>query len=377
MTEHPQLSGLPYSAPSTEEDRVSWLRLIRSHRVGVITFFRLLEEYGSATAALAHLPEVATKAGVSDYLPATDQAVQTEIRAAQACGAQMLCFPDSLYPPLLREIADPPPLIWVRGNPENLIKPGLSLVGARNASSLGTRMARKLSQDLGKARFVIASGLARGIDTAAHLASLETGSIAVFGGGVDVVYPKENVGLARDILQNGCIISEAPMGLYPQARHFPSRNRIVAGLSRATIVVEAAARSGSLITARAALDQSRDVLAVPGHPFDARASGCNMLLRDGATLIRSAEDVLDAVGDAYPAELILTEKDAPDPTPSATVDAKHLQQKILSRLSPSPLAEDQLIRDLSMPSPLITPALVCLEMEGQITRHPGGLLSLP
>ncbi len=377
MTDHPHFSGIPHFVPSTEEDRVSWLRLIRSHRVGVMTFFRLLDEYGSATAALSHLPDVAAKAGVSDYRPATDQAIHTEIQAAKSCGAQMLCFSDPQYPPLLREIADPPPVIWLRGNPEHLTKPCLSLVGARNASSLGARMARKLAQDLGQAGFIITSGLARGIDTAAHQASLETGSIAVFGGGVDVIYPKENAGLAQDILENGCIISEAPMGQYPQARHFPSRNRIVAGLSRATLVIEAAARSGSLITARAALDQSRDVLAVPGHPFDARASGCNMLLRDGATLIRSAEDVLDVVGAAYPPVPDPVEETAPPPAQSAEVDTAELHQEILSRLGPSPLAEDQLIRDLSMPPPLITPALVCLEMAGEITRHPGGLLSLP
>jgi len=253
------------------------------------------------------------------------------------------------------------------------------MVGARNASSLGTRMARALAQDLGAAGYVIVSGLARGVDAAAHLAALDTGTVAVQAGGVDVMYPAENTELALGIAQSGLRCSEQPMGLQPMARHFPSRNRIIAGLSRATIVVEAAARSGSLITARDALDQGREVLSVPGHPLDARASGCNMLIRDGATLIRSAEDVLEVLGPVAPRavacvpHLKVVRSDPPQRSPAK---GAALHRQILSRLGPSPVAEDQLIRDLQAPAAEVAPALVDLELDGQIARQPGGLLTL-
>ena len=239
-------------------------------------------------------------------------------------------------------------------------------------------MARALASGLGEAGFVITSGLARGIDTAAHLAALKTGTIAVLGGGVDVLYPSENTKLAEDIVaQGGARISEQPMGLQPQARHFPARNRIISGLARAVIVVEAAARSGSLITARTALDQGREVMAVPGHPFDARASGCNMLLRDGARLVRSPEDVIEALAP-------LAEPAMPNPAEHpndahqadrSLADAARLHQSILDRLGPSPMGEDQLIRDLGASSRLVSPALTDLELQGRINRQPGGLIS--
>jgi DNA processing protein len=232
------------------------------------------------------------------------------------------------------------------------------------------------------------SGLARGIDAEAHLAALEAGTVAVMAGGVDVVYPEENAKLAALIAERGCLLSEQPMGLQPQARHFPQRNRIVAGLVRAVVVVEAAARSGSLITAKEALDLGREVMAVPGHPFDARASGCNMLIRDGAVLVRGAADVLAALGIAQ----VRTASDATDmrapqvgniPTalPGPVPVARPLSQladlhsQILQRLGPSPMAEDQLIRDLALPASKVAPELVALELEGTITRQAGGLLS--
>ncbi|MEP3299769.1 MAG: DNA-processing protein DprA [Pseudoruegeria sp.] len=367
-------SDSPVSIPSTEEEKVSWLRLIRSHRVGVVTFFRLIREHGTASAALEALPDVASKAGVQHYSAVSCQAAHQEMQAARSCGAQMICFGEPHYPSLLTKISDPPPVIWAIGNAALLNRPSAAIVGARNASSLGTRMAKKLAKDLGKAGYTIVSGLARGIDTAAHTAATDSGTVAVFGGGVDVVYPKENTALAHLIQKEGCIISEAAIGQYPQARHFPSRNRIVSGMTRATIVVEAAAKSGSLITAQTALDQSRDVLAVPGHPFDARASGCNFLLRDGATLVRSAEDVIEAIGPAQIAQP--DHQSAPERALEAAPDMRQLHTDILARLGPSPIAEDQLIRDLSLPAPVIAPALVTLELDGYIARHPGGLLTL-
>jgi DNA processing protein len=256
----------------------------------------------------------------------------------------------------------------------------IALVGARNASSLGTRMARRLAEQLGEAGYVVVSGMARGIDTAAHHASLATGTVAVMAGGVDVVYPVENAVLAQEIAEKGLRLSEQPLHLQPQARHFPQRNRIISGLAKAVVVVEAAGKSGSLITARTALDQGRDVLAVPGHPFDARAAGCNMLIRDGAVLVRGAEDVIAALaGGSRQAGYAAT---APVPIPHAPPERRSLAETtalhgmILDRLGPSPLAEDQLIRDLALPVGAVAPELLALELEGRIRRQPGGLLSL-
>ena len=296
MFEDTHPSTHPPLPPTTEDDRISWLRLLRSRRVGTSTFYRLLREHGTAQSALLALPELALAAGVSDYSPCPPGVAEAEWRRGHAAGAQLICITDPLYPKTLVEIADPPPFLWAIGNLDALSKPCVALVGARNASSLGTRMAKSLATDLSEAGFQIVSGLARGIDTAAHTASLEGGTIAVMAGGVDVIYPAENAQLGLDIVKNaGARISEQPIGLTPQARHFPPRNRIVSGLASAVVVVEAAAKSGSLITARNAIDQGREVLAVPGHPFDARAAGCNLLIRDGATLVRSASDVIEAI----------------------------------------------------------------------------------
>jgi DNA processing protein len=248
----------------------------------------------------------------------------------------------------------------------------IALVGARNASSLGGRMARKLAGDLADAGYVVVSGLARGIDAAAHLGALAGGTLAVQAGGVDVIYPVENTQLAHDIAKQGLRIAEMPMGLQPQARHFPARNRIISGIAQAVVVVEAAAKSGSLITARNALDQARDVLAVPGHPFDARAAGCNMLLRDGATLVRSADDVLEALA-PKPVETMLPQQAQPSRPALRNIAALHAM--ILQRLGPAPLAEDQLLRDLAVAATDVAPALVDLELDGKITRQAGGLLA--
>ena len=365
----------PPLPPTPEDEQFARLRLLRSRRVGLSTYKRLLAEHGNAQNALAALPEVARAAGVSDYRICPEGVVRAELKAARDAGARLVALGDAEYPATLEEIADAPPFLWTLGDNALLNRPMVALVGARNASSLGTRMARSLAQQLGEAGFVIVSGLARGVDAAAHLASLETGTIAVQAGGLDILYPAENAKLAGDIAAKGLRLSEQPMGLQPMARHFPSRNRIISGLARATIVVEAAAKSGSLITARDALDQGRDVLAVPGHPFDARAAGCNMLLRDGATLVRSAADVIEAIG---PAESVETGQQplplAPAPRPRSLRETAALHQQILDRLGPSPVAEDQLIRDLQTAASDVAPALVDLELEGRIARQPGGLL---
>ena len=370
---HPQLP------PTTEDDRVSWLRLLRSRRVGPSTFHRLMAEHGSAAAALAALPEIARAAGVADYAVCPEAVAQAELRAGGNAGAQFITHENPNYPNTLRDLPDAPPVLWIIGDIAVLDRPMIALVGARNASSLGTRMAKSLAIDLASAGYVIVSGLARGIDTAAHLASLATGTLAVMAGGVDVIYPVDNTRLAQDMLQTGLRLSEQPIGLVPQARHFPARNRLISGLAQAVVVVEAATKSGSLITARTALDQGREVMAVPGHPIDARASGCNMLIRDGAILVRNAADVIEALparppGPAQHQMPIAPPDPAPPPEPNLRGVAA-LHEQILNRLGPSPLAEDQLIRDLAAPAQNVAPALVHLELEGRITRQPGGLLS--
>ncbi len=374
---HPS-STHPPLPPTSEDDQFMRLRLLRSRRVGIATYQRLLIEYGTAQNALAALPEVARAAGVERYDICPEGVVIAELKAGRAAGARLVARGSSTYPHMLNDLADAPPFLWVIGDPKLLRKPMIAMVGARNASSLGTRMARKLATELGQAGYVVVSGLARGIDAAAHLAALETGTIAVQAGGVDTVYPSENAELARNIAKSGLRLSEQPMGLQPMARHFPARNRIISGLAQATIVVEAAAKSGSLITARDALDQGRDVLAVPGHPMDARASGCNMLIRDGATLVRNAEDVLEALApltQPTAPELPLVAPDAPPAERRSLRETAQLHSQILSRLGPSPLAEDQLIRDLGSPAADVAPALIELELDGSIERAPGGLLT--
>jgi DNA processing protein len=347
--------------------------------VGVTTFHRLMSEHGTAQNALAALPEVAREAGIEDYEICPDGVIEAELKIARAAKARLLCLGTPDYPAALLDLSDAPPMLWCIGDPAWLSKPSVALVGARNASSLGTRMARALARDLGAEGQVIVSGLARGIDAAAHLAALPTGTVAVLAGGVDVIYPSENTNLAERIAAEGLLLSEQPMGLQPQARHFPSRNRIISGLSRAVVVIEAAMKSGSLITARDALDQGREVMAVPGHPFDARAAGCNQLIRDGATLVRKAEDVLHALPRADAPRRATPELplDIPAPPPERRTlkQTAALHQKILDRLGPSPLAEDQLIRDLSARPQDVQPAIVDLELDGQIRRQAGGLLS--
>ena len=376
-----QLANLPLSGPlGRDEDPVLWLQLLRSRRVGPVTFHRLVGEHGGVEAALKALPDIARAAGVNDYAICPLPVVRAELTAGRAARAQLLLFGRAFYPRSLLDLTDAPPVLWLRGNADLMARDMVALVGARNASSLGLRMARHLTEGIGAAGPAIVSGLARGIDAQAHQAALTTGTLAVMAGGVDVIYPEENAILAAQIGDMGCLVSEQPMGQQPQTRHFPLRNRIISGLSRAVVVVEAASRSGSLITARDALDQGREVMAVPGHPFDARAAGCNQLIRDGAALVRGAADVLDVLGLQHRAAAPVSENLAPvlpGPVPktAALPATAALHAQILNRLGPSPTAEDQLIRDLAMPPATMAEALITLEMEGRVHRQAGGLLS--
>lgn len=374
-------TAIPEDSPLSREERLDWLRLIRSRRVGPATFYRLLAEHGSASDALEALPGIAAASGLENYEPCPIPVALKEMAAARMAGATMICWADPAYPPALREISDAPPILWAQGDVALLARPMVALVGARNASSLGLRMARKLAEALGEAGYVVVSGLARGIDTEAHQAALDRGTVAVQAGGVDVVYPSENATLAGQVATLGCRLSEQPMGLVPQTRHFPMRNRIISGLARAVVVVEAAARSGSLITAKDALDQGREVLAVPGHPFDPRAAGCNQLLREGATLVRHGADVIEAIGPARPgAPLPQAEPWAEplaDPPRRPLQEIAAVHSLILDRLGPVPMPEDQLIRDLSLPAGRVVQELVTLELDGRIQRDAGGFVSRP
>ncbi|QDY70279.1 DNA-processing protein DprA [Qingshengfaniella alkalisoli] len=394
----------PLTPPETDEDRLSWLRLYRSRKVGPATFFRLMHEHGSATAAIDALPEIARAAQIKDYSPASEVDIETEYNRGQKRGATLICFGEPDYPESLAKIDDAPPILWAIGDKGILSRPMISMVGARNASGLGDRMARQLAAELGEAGYIVVSGLARGIDASAHWGALPTGTLAVLGGGVDVLYPAENRELFDRIGISGLRLSEQPIGLKPHARHFPPRNRLISGLAQGLVVVEAAARSGSLITARNALDQGREVMAVPAHPFDGRGTGCNMLLRDGARLIRNAADVIEALGaqddppgPAYcplprtdwrsQARVALDRiKSGGHPQGPRTTSTKQkaqrrasaddLQSTILARLGPTPLAEDQLIRDLKQPAQIVSPVLLDLELDGMIIRHAGGMISL-
>ncbi len=374
-----------FDAPPSQEELFARLRLARSRRVGPATFRRLIAEHGDAVAALAALPGIATKAGDSGYRPIDAAEVRREVQAARRAGARLLTLGAPGYPDLLAQVGDAPPVLWAQGDTALLARPCIAVVGTRNASSLALRMARALGRDLAAAGITVVSGLARGVDAAAHDAALSGGTVAVHAGGLDRIYPAENVALGERIAAEGCALSERPFGLAPQARDFPRRNRIVSGLSLAVVVVEAAARSGSMITARDALDQGREVLAVPGHPLDSRASGCNLLLRDGATLVRGAEDILEVLASLDATEAPVRRAapspkplPATSPAPTSHLDASSdgLQTRILSLLSPVPVPEDQLFRDLGgaseLPARLLAAQLSELELGGLVARRPGG-----
>ena len=359
--------------------QITCLRLLRSHRVGVSTYHKLIKEYGTAAAALEALPQIAAQKGVVDYKTCPLEVAAKEFWSGHKMGAKLVHLGQKGYPAPLANIIDAPPLLWLYGKTSVLSRPMIAMVGARNASALGTRMARKMAQELSEAGITVVSGLARGIDTAAHLGSLAHGTIAVHAGGVDMCYPRENSQLAKDIAKTGLRVSEQPIGLFPQARHFPSRNRLISGLCSAVVVVEAAAKSGSLITAKDALDQGREVMAVPGHPFDGRSFGSNALIRDGALLIRNAADVLShicftPIEKPMQQKTQLAEKPAPPLEERTLREVAALHKLILSRLSPAPIAEDQLIRELKQPAALIMPALSELEINGKIERQTGGFV---
>ncbi|MEO0344570.1 MAG: DNA-processing protein DprA [Pseudomonadota bacterium] len=352
---------------TTQED-IAHLQLIRSTRIGPKNFRKLLTEYGTAIEAVRRVPKLAKEAGVKGFELLPRRLAERELAEGLKTGAKPFFLGRADYPSLLQHAPDAPPFLWTKGTSCLLQRRVLGMVGARNASSLGTRFARKLAGALGDAGFVVASGLARGIDCAAHDASLKTGTIAIQAGGLYTVYPPEAKSTYESIQRHGLLLSEQRFGTYPQARHFPRRNHILAGLCEALIVIEGATGSGSLITARAALDLGRDVMAVPGHPFDPRSSGCNALLKDGAILVRGADDVLDALAQ----RTVATPEKGSGPEEVAHKTA----YDIIRILGPTPTPEDAVIRDSGLPTHIANQQIASLELSGRIVRDSGGRIAL-
>ncbi|MDP6566166.1 MAG: DNA-processing protein DprA [Alphaproteobacteria bacterium] len=361
----------------TAGERLDWLRLIRSENVGPIVFHQLLRHFGSAGEALAGLPELARRGGAGRTVKVcpADRA-ERELAAAEAAGARTLASCETAYPRRLAALPDPPPMVYVKGDPVHLAPAAVALVGARNASASGRRYSRDLARALGQAGLIVVSGLARGIDTAAHQGALDSGTVAVLAGGVDVVYPSENQALYEAIAAAGAVLSEMPPGTTPRARHFPRRNRLISGLALGVVVIEAAERSGSLITARFALEQGREVFAVPGSPLDPRCRGGNRLIKQGAQLVQDPEDVLEAirpmVEQPIPREAASSVGEHPiEPSPSAAG-----RDRLLGLLGPTPVDIDELIRLAELtPAGTIT-MLLELELAGRLERHPGNRVSL-
>lgn len=358
--------------PPPETERFARLRLARTDRVGPVTFKQLLDRYGGAERALEVLPDLIRRGGGHGHDLPTEAEIEAEIEAGARLGAQLVVLGDAAYPGTLAAVDPPPPILWTLGDADLLGRPCIAVVGARIASAGGQRIARGLAQQLGEAGHVVVSGLARGIDGAAHAGALPTGTAAVLGGGVDDVYPPDNADLYARIAEEGCIVSESRIGARAQARDFPRRNRIISGLSRGVIVVEAELRSGSLITARLAAEQGRDVFAVPGSPLDPRSRGPNELLRQGAILCEGVEDVerafstLRTLGEPAGDNPF---EGAPDEVEAAVIE------RVAALLSPTPTPRDELARALGAPVGAVAAALLELSLAGRATLLPGGLVS--
>ncbi|MBV9199387.1 MAG: DNA-protecting protein DprA [Alphaproteobacteria bacterium] len=365
-------------AALSDEERIDWVRLIRSENVGPRSFKSLLRYCGTARRALAQLPDLARRGGAASVRICSRADAEREIAAARALGVRLVGLREAEYPARLAEIDDAPPIIAVRGNVAALARPMVAMVGSRNASAAGAKIAAQLAHDLGAAGFVIVSGLARGIDAAAHRASLASGTVAVLAGGHDRIYPAEHAPLLEEILEHGAAISEMPLGWEPRARDFPRRNRLISGLAVGVVIVEAAHRSGSLITARFALEQGREVFAVPGSPLDPRAQGANSLLKQGATLVTEAADVITTLEPILGGTIA---RPAPPKAPQFEAEGEAEPEAdghsdIASLLGPTPVAVDDLVRLSGASAATVRRVLLELELAGRIERHGGGLVSL-
>lgn len=359
----------------TDPRHAAKLRLARSQNIGPVTFARLLERFGSAEAALEAIPDLARRGGGRAPRLVDREAIEAEMAEVERLGAGYIFANERPYPLALAQIQTAPPVLIVRGDLSLLAKPLVAMVGARNASAAARRFARELSFKLGEEGYVVVSGLARGIDTAAHNGALDSGTIAVIAGGIDVFYPLENEALQLDIAERGVLIAEQPPGSEPKARHFPYRNRIIAGLGMGTIVVEAAPKSGSLITARQANEFGREVMAVPGSPLDPRAQGCNQLIRDGATLIQNVNDVGSAL---RPFDgLTVSEPDGDFASEPVSPDVESQErERVTELLGPVSVSVDELIRQSGVAPAVVQTVLLELELAGRLERHAGGKVSI-
>jgi len=364
------------------QEKRDWLRLIRSENVGPATFFKLIAKFGSAHEALLALPDIAARGGAKRPIKLCAQEdAERELNYAEYIGADLIASCEDRYPCLLGQTDGKPPIIYTKGNNELFKKPCVALVGSRNASAVGRNFSRDLARELGESGYITVSGLARGIDTSVHQASIETGTIGVIAGGIDVFYPPENHDLQNEMSQRGLVITEMPAGTRPQARHFPRRNRLISGLCVATIVVEAATRSGSLITARLANEQGREVFAVPGSPMDPRAGGTNKLIQDGATIVTSTHDVINSLEQL--GERKITQSDLFDGVGEeddfammAQDVAGDLLQQVSSLLSPAPTSIDDLVRETGASVQAVQSILLELDLAGRLERHTGHRVSI-
>jgi DNA processing protein len=364
----------------SDEQRVDWLRLIRSDNIGPRTFHDLVEHFGGVRAALTALPNLAQRGGSARPIRiCSREHADAELKAARAAGVEFFTLDEPDYPARLKMIDDPPPVIAMRGRLDILQRPLVAIVGSRNASAAGVKFTERMARDLGDAGYVVVSGLARGIDAAAHRASLATGTVAVLAGGHDRIYPPDHIGLLETLLTDGVAVSEMPLAWEPRAHDFPRRNRIISGLSVGVIVVEAARRSGSLITARLAGEQGREVFAVPGSPLDPRNEGTNGLIKQGAIPVTEAADVIAVVEPILgrPPELPSVQEQPQEPlAPANSEPGDDERARLLSLLGPTPVLIDDLVR-LSRTSPTIVRTLLLeLEIAGRLTRHGAGLVSL-
>jgi DNA processing protein len=366
------------TSPLSDSERRAWLRLSRTENVGPVTFAQLIARFGSASRALEEVPRLTRRGGGQAPRMPNDADARRELDVLHKLGGRLIASCEAEFPAGLAALDAPPPVLTVLGHVTLLRREMVAVVGARNASALGRKLAERIATDLGAAGLVVASGMARGIDTAAHEGALATGTCAVLAGGVDVIYPPENAALYERIKAEGAIVSEMPPGQAPQARHFPRRNRIISGLSRGVVIVEAAEGSGSLITANYALEQGREIFAVPGSPLDPRAKGTNRLIREGAVLTESADDVLAGLrpilGQAFsdPGR----EPHAPaENDPALEQEADRVRGRIVELLGPAPVDVDELIRQCGVRAAVVLAVLLELELAGKLTRHPGNRVS--
>lgn len=365
----------------SENEQLDRIRLIRSRSVGALTFHRLIDRFGNATQALQALPEIAQRGAGRNLKICSRAEAEREWDQSIQAGATLVFHGEAAYPPLLATTDDAPAFLSIRGSIDLLKKKSIAVVGARNASLNGQHFARQLAGDLGRSGLSVVSGLALGIDAAAHARALASGTVAVLGGGVDVLYPRQNQQLYDAIAESGALVSEARPGERPTARHFPRRNRIISGMSRGVVVVEASPRSGSLITARLAAEQGRDVFAVPGAAYDPRSSGTNRLLRDGAIMTENIDDILDAWETGWPP---LPAKPNPVPLPAKPMESTNQpgsesvnrHHGVLSMLSTTPSDIDDVLRHAGLPSEETQMLLTEMELDGRLVRHPGGKIAL-